>query len=285
MKVSYDFLCLDERDSPNLTELRNNTRKEIRNIKNRRFFGICGVIIPGAVYPQLNVEGRKIQEQILGKGKYRPFHYVEILNNSKFFSFLGKDESKRQSLIAKLNNLITKTKFKIIASFVDKQTLALNYGVFPKGKLTKITKIKPNLSKPTTPRTINLYEICLKSILKDYYEYLSKRNKRGLIIAEARGEKEDKELLDAFYSYQKTGAGSLSGKQIRERITDLLIIRKSQNHIGTQVADLITYPLYDYFIPDHNIRSDHLINRKSFEDKIISIKVFPKLSLIKQKKG
>ena len=276
MKISYDFLCLDERDSPNLTELRNKSRKEIRENKNRRYFGICGVIIPGAVYPELNIEGRRIQEKLLGKNTYHPFHYVEILNNSGFFAFLGKNPSKKQSLIAKLNNLIYKNNFKIISSFVDKQLIALNYGVFTKGKLTRINKIKPNLSKPSTPKTINLYEISLKYILKDYYDYLSKRKKRGLIIAEARGEKEDKELLNAFYLYHKIGAGSLSSKQIRERITDLLIIRKSQNHLGIQLADLITYPLYDKFVPNHNIRKDHLIYRQTYENKIKSIRVFPK---------
>ncbi len=278
MKASYDLLCLDERDSPNITELRNKSRKEVREIKNRRYFGICGVIIPGATYPQLNIQGRKIQEKILGENRYQPFHYVDILNNKDSFAFLGKDSSKRRSLIDRLNNLVAQSKFKVIASFIDKQLLALNYGIFPKGKLARIRKIKPNISRESTPRTINLYEISLKYILRDYYNYLSKRRKRGLIIAESRGEKEDKNLLDTFYMYQKTGAGSLSGKQIRDHITDLLIIRKSQNHIGIQLADLITYPLYDYMVPNHNTRNDHFIKKETFEDKILSINIFPKLT-------
>ena len=94
--------------------------------------------------------------------------------------------------------------------------------------------------------------------------------------------------------YQKIGAGSLSGKEIRDYITDLLIIQKSQNHLGTQLSDLISFPLFDYFIPNHNARSDHFIKKSSFENKIISLNIFPykneenkisSLPLIKQKKG
>lgn len=105
---------------------------------------------------------------------------------------------------------------------------------------------------------------------------------RGIIIAEARGEAEDKKLLDAFYQYQRTGAGSLSGRELRKYIVDLLIIRKSQNHLGTQIADLITYPVYDMFIPDHNSRNDHFITKKTLLGcKISNIRIFPQ----KPKKG
>lgn len=276
MKVAYDFLCLDERDSPNLSELRNKTRNEVKKIKNRRYFGLCGVIIPGAIYPDLNIEGRSIQEKVCGRGKYVPFHYVEILNNSNKFSFLGKDLSKRNSLVDRLNNLVGKTKFKVIASFIDKQELALQYGIFHGSKLTEMRRIKPNMSGPSTPRRINLYEISLKFVLNRYYDYLKARRKRGLIIAEARGEREDKDLLDAFYRYQKSGAGPLSGKELRSYITDLLIIRKSQNHIGLQIADLITYPVYDYLVPNHNIRNDHFIKLSGFQSKIEGLEIFPK---------
>lgn len=111
--------------------------------------------------------------------------------------------------------------------------------------------------------------------MQKYYNYLSQRKRRGLIIAEARGEKEDKLLLDTFYTFQKSGAGYLSGKEIREYITDLLIVRKNQNHIGCQLADLITYPTYDYFIPQHNVRTDHFIKKESIENKIFNVGIFP----------
>jgi hypothetical protein len=273
MKTSYDFLCLDEHDSPNLTELNDRSRKEISNLKNKRFFGICGVIIPGAIYPELNIEGRKIQEKCFGR--YIPFHYSEILNSSGRFAFLGKEQRKRRQVVDLLNNLVFDTKYKILSCFINKSGFALKYGVFHEKRLSEIRRIRPNLSKPSSPKKVNLYEISLKFILSRYYKHLVEHKKRGLIIAEARGEKEDNDLLDAFYHYQKSGAGSLSGRELRSCITDLLIIRKSQNHIGLQLADLITYPLYDYFIPNHNFRTDHFIKENAFEGKIFSIDVFP----------
>lgn len=190
-------------------------------------------------------------------------------------AFLGKYKNKRTSLVMQLNNFIIKEKFKIIASFVSKDKLALKYGIFPSGKLERINKIKPNISCQTTPKNINLYDIALKFILSEYYKYLASNKKRGVIIAEARGEREDSDLLNSFYRFQRLGAGSLSGRELRDKIVDLLIIRKKQNHLGLQLADLITYPLYDYFIPDHNVRNDHVIYKSSFEKKILSIKILP----------
>lgn len=294
MKISYDILAIDETGTPNLAEFYKKTRKEIKEYKDRFHFGLSGVIIPGAEYPDLNIRGRKIQEKCCGHEIYIPFHYVDILHNNKKWSFLGIKPDKKMSLIDLLNNLIKETNFKIISSFIDKKELALSFGIFPENKLDKVKKIKPNLCKPSFPNDINLYEVSLKFILTEFHNYLSKRRKRGIIIAEARGEKEDKQLLDTFYMYQKIGAGSLSGKEIRDYITDLLIIQKSQNHLGTQLSDLISFPLFDYFIPNHNVRSDHFIKKSSFEKKIISLNIFPykneenkisSLSLIKQKKG
>lgn len=275
MKVAYDFLCLDEFGSPNLSEFYNMTRSEVKNFTDRSHFGITGVIIPGAVYPEINIKGHKIQESIFGFNKFYPFHYAEILHNSKKFSFLGTDASKRSSLVDKLNNLINDTKMKIISNFVDKKRIALNFGRYTGGRLTAIGKIKPNISSTKEPKSINLYEISLKFIISEFYKYLKYKNLRGLIIAEARGELEDKNLLETFYRYQKSGAGSLTGPQIRERISDLLIIRKSQNHIGLQLSDLVCFPIFDYFVPNHKVRTDHFIKKDLIELKMKALSLFP----------
>lgn len=275
MKVSYDFLCLDEFGSPNLSEFRNKSRKEVKNFSERSHFGITGVIIPGALYPQINVSGRRLQEKILGLNNFRPFHYSEILHNSRNFSFLGVNKGKRTSLVDSLNNLLKDTNFKIISNFVDKKRIALNYGNYKADKLISISKIKPNISKTQDPSNINLYEISLKFIISEFYKHLKNKNLRGLIIAEARGEQEDRNMLDTFYQYQKLGAGSLSGTDIRERISDLLIIRKSQNHIGLQLADLVCFPVFDYFVPNHKVRTDHFIKRDLIEPKIKALSLFP----------
>lgn len=275
MKVSFDILCLDERDSPNLAELTSKNISEIKAIVNRRHFGLVGVIIPGATYPDINMEGRRIQEKCHGTNCYKPFHYVDILNNKSEYAFLGTDHAKRQGLIARLNTYVKENKFKIIASFIDKQKLALEYGVFKNGALSEIRKIKPNMLSSSTPRRINLYELALKNVLLEYYKYLNDRKKRGIIIAEGRGKVEDQQLLDAFYKYQRIGVSSLSGKELRSYIVDLLVVYKSQNHLGIQLADLVTYPVYDFKVPNHNVRVDHFIKEESLEGKVLSVKVFP----------
>lgn len=275
MKIKmYDFLFLDERDSPNLTELKGKTRIEIENLQNKRHFGLIGIILSSVNYPKLNMSGRRLQEKYFGKNKYYPLHYHDMLNNSGKFAFLGTGKY-RQSISMKLDYLLSVTDFKVIGSFVEKTSLALDYGIFTNKKLSFTRKIKPNISPKSEPDKINLYNIALKFLLADFFKYLKDRHRKGLIIAEARGDYEDSNLLDTFFRYQNEGTGSLTGKEIRENIIDLLVIKKSQNHIGLQIADILCYPCYDYFVPDHNARSDHLVRKERFDNKIVNINIFP----------
>lgn len=271
----YDFLFLDERDSPNLTELKNKSRSDIKSIPNKRFFGLCGITLSGVNYPDLNINGHKLQEKFFGPENYSPLHYYEMLNSCGKFSFVNNGDNRKITK-DRLDSFIKTIDFKIIGSFIDKSALALQYGRFTDSKFTQISKIKPNLTPITTPSKINLYDVALKFILKDYYSYLKDRHRKGLIIAEARGEKEDIALLNSFFRFQRIGTGSLSGKEVRENIIDLLVVKKVQNHIGIQLADLITYPFYDYFVPNHNTRNDHLIKKERLEEKIYKLSIFPK---------
>jgi hypothetical protein len=261
----YDFLCLDERDSPNLTELHGKTRKEIRESVNVRYFGLCGITLSGINYPSLFKQDNNLI----------PFHYIDILHKRDEYSWLLNDKGLCRSFLDRLNNLVYSTEYKIIGSFINKNELALQYGTYQNGKLSIIKKIRPNISPLTTPKKINLYDISLKILLVEYFKYLKDKRRKGLIIAESRGDYEDANLLNSFYKYQRSGTGSLPGKEIRENILDLLIVKKKQNHIGIQIADLITYPVYDYFIPGHNIRIDHFIKRENIEKKILSLQIYP----------
>lgn len=270
----YEFLCIDERDSPNLTEFNGKTRQEIKESKTRHF-GLCGITLSGINYPLLNISGKKIQEKFKQGKNLVPFHYVDILHKREDYSWLLANGDISRSFIDRLNNLAKSTDYKIIGSFIDKNELALQFGKFPNKKLTIINKIKPNISPATTPKKINLYDISLKFLLKEYFKHLEDKRRKGLIIAEARGDVEDQALLNSFYKYQILGIGSISGKTLRENILDLLIIKKKQNHIGIQLADLITYPVYDYFVEGHSKRNDHFIKSNAIENKILSINVFP----------
>jgi hypothetical protein len=270
----YDFLCLDERDSPNLTEFNGKTREEIKT-SSTRHFGLCGITLSAINYPLLNINGKRIQEKFKQKDALNPFHYIDILHKREEYSWLLKNKDVARSFLDRLNNLVKNTEYKIIGSFIDKNKLALQYGTFNNKVLTTINKIKPNISPITTPKKINLYDICLKFLLNDYFKYLKEKRRKGLIIAESRGDIEDLALLNSFYKYEIEGTGVISGKLLRENILDLLVLKKKQNHIGIQLADLITYPIYDYFIDGHSTRSDHFIKKDKIDNKILSIRIFP----------
>ena len=103
--------------------------------------------------------------------------------------------------------------------------------------------------------------MCLKHIVYEFYNYLTRRrlSSRGIIVAEARGEKEDTELRKAFHQIYYKGISSILPTQLRNIILDLFIVPKTQNYVGTQITDMLIYPTYDSLVQNHNSRSDHFI--------------------------
>ncbi|MBL7036577.1 hypothetical protein ISR94_01840 [Candidatus Microgenomates bacterium] len=94
---------------------------------------------------------------------------------------------------------------------------------------------------------------------------------RGIIVAEARGQREDSELRNAFKMIYKNRVGSIKPSEIRNQILDLFIVPKKQDYLGTQIADMVLYPTYDAVVSDHNSRSDHFISfERDLKNKLLS---------------
>ena len=108
----------------------------------------------------------------------------------------------------------------------------------------------------------NLYLLCLRYLLVSFYNFISDRlhPARGIIVAEARGKREDDELRTAFQKIYYYGVSSIKPTQFRRIILDLFIVPKTQDYVGTQLADMIVYPVYDGEVPNHSARKDHFIN-------------------------
>jgi hypothetical protein len=110
--------------------------------------------------------------------------------------------------------------------------------------------------------------------------FLTRKSGRGVVVAESRGDKEDLQLRNAFDLFLRNGVGQLSATDLRNKISDIFIVHKKQNHAGLQIADAIIYPTYDNFVPGHNVRTDHFVNFDSaIKPKLYkgdgSIKIFP----------
>lgn len=263
MNDNLYFLFLDEIYDPNLNSFRRLSKQEIFSHSNHLHFGMSSVYVPASCLNGLYLKSNKIKTKYYQESKGLIFHYIDILNTRDKFSDLAKNNKKSQSFRDSINNFLAQAEFKFNCIFVDKHELIKNFGKFgPDNKVAKIKKIGSNLFPQSPFVNYNLYLLCLRQILIDFYAFLSDKNNsaRGMVIAEARGEREDTELREAFNKIYYHGVGKITANKLRNIILDLFIVPKKQNYIGTQLADLVLYPTYDARVPMHGKRTDHFIN-------------------------
>lgn len=278
MVDSFYFLCIDEIYTPNLNQFLKLKKTDIFTHLNHWHFGIGGVIISAASLSELNVSLRKLQAKHYPKKISPVLHYNDILHSKDLYSDLAKDPRKKRSFTDSLCYWVNSQEYYFLASFIDSHELIKKYGTFDRdGNIKNIKKIRGNIYPQSLAKDYNLYSLALKFMMKEFYEFLSRKKfpARGIIISEARGKKEDIELRDTFYKLQCGSISTISPTNLRQTIVDLLIVHKNQNHGGLQLADLLLYPTYDAMIPNHSKRNDHFI---SF-DRIIKSKLFNSKSI------
>lgn len=268
------FLFLDEIYSPNLNDLLKLKKKEIFSHPNHKHFGISGAIISAAHLNDLNLKARRIKNKYYPDNENIIFHYVDILHGRDSFSDLYGNEKKKISFGQSLSSLIKDLDFKYQCVFIDKHELLKKFGVYDQEeKLIRIRKIGSNMFPKSPALDYNLYLLCLKSMLEFFFKFLVNRRiqARGIVINEARGEREDTELREAFNKININGISSISPKEFRKIILDLFIVPKRQNYIGTQLADLILYSTYDGTVSYHSPRKDHFISfEKLLKSKLLN---------------
>ena len=138
------------------------------------------------------------------------------------FVFL-RDEQQRALFMDRLDRIIKKADFTIIAAAIDKR----------------------GLEQPH-----DLYEIALRNCMERTYGFLKNRGERKRtthIIIEGRGSKEDRQLMEAFRRIQH---GKNSSGQTLPGL-DIVFADKKANSAGLQIADLTARPIGRHFIDPH----------------------------------
>lgn len=268
------FLFLDEIYAPNLNDMLRFSKKDIFTRVNHLHFGIAGVLVPGSRLQDLVLKSAGIKRRYYPHLQTLIFHYVEILNDKGIFSDLLKNHQKKQGFTSSLSSFVKNFVFKYDCVFIDKHELIKKHGIFDSsGRIVRIRKIGSNLFPKSPVLDYNLYLLCLRKMLENFFVFLSdrKRPARGVVVAEARGEREDTELRMAFNKIYYQGISSIKPRDLRGVILDLFIVPKKQDYVGTQLADLVLYPTYDGAVPFHNKRNDHFISYSGFlKDKLLS---------------
>jgi hypothetical protein len=92
------------------------------------------------------------------------------------------------------------------------------------------------------------------------------------IIAEKRGNREDRELHLAFQRIVTSGSEFVSGTRFRAIRFTLRFLPKAMNIVGTQLADLAAYPMARHVLDAAKPNPAYDVVRRKLS---VALKVFP----------
>jgi hypothetical protein len=138
-----------------------------------------------------------------------------------------KDANIKSRFMAGISNVMTASKYDLIAVSINKEKLNQNHGY------------------PTNP-----YSLSLAFALESLVLYLEgkKLERETYIIAEARGGKEDQKLFATFNQILSNGTTYCSAERFKRHKLQVLFRTKANNIIGHQIADLAAYPTARFVI-------------------------------------
>ena len=261
------IMCIDENGgSNNLTYVLKQIMNGKQISEDDKYFTITGCIFTKEDYynskNEFNVLKNKywkdsiFYDKKLGKRRVC-FHSRDIRKHNGCFNdnVINHDE-----FMIDLSNTMKNIKCKIISISINMYEY-LKYGY-----------------------THNVYNVAFDFLLERYV-YNTYSNKKGIIMLEARGKAEDKELLEHISKVIKyTGTKKISSKELKSKIKGVYFNPKwnedyTSTYVGLEITDLFSYPIHKFI--KRNVKDKAFL---SFEDKIVGypdyinkgIKIFPK---------
>jgi hypothetical protein len=184
-----------------------------------------------------------------------PLHSIDIRKGQKNFVFLS-DAAKRQPFYERINEIMS-LDYTLIAGVIRKEKHVQRYG----------------------PAASNPYGLAMEFTMERLLPLLESKNQTDVyLIAEARGKKEDAELLTSFNNVITRGTSYVAASRFAKIQFHLLMERKSSNVIGTQLADLVAYPIARHVLSPGSPNPAFDVFREKFYDgpgKINGLKIFP----------
>lgn len=178
-------------------------------------------------------------------------HSRDIRKAQKDFSFL-LNPTMRQPFYERINQVVADANLEIIISAIKKQEHKQKYG----------------------RNAVNPYDLALEFSMERLLNLLESENEKSVVIvAEARGKKEDAELEQSFLKIISYGTNHFLADRFKRINFTLKFIEKKMNIVGTQLADLIGYPVARQILnPNKENPAYQIICNKLYQNKI---KLFP----------
>lgn len=190
-------------------------------------FLLCGLLISEENYEQTRNQINTLKNSIWGN-KEVILHSRDIRKCNKEFQVLF-DDNLKQKFYLDLNAIIQNSKYRILASAIDKAKYIKNYG-----KLSD-----------------DVYELSLSFIIERAIFCLDEKNDPNIqleIVIEKRGKKEDKKLDEHFQKLLSRGTNYVTPERLKAIGIKIVFKDKKENINGLQLADLVAYPLARYVI-------------------------------------
>ena len=152
-------------------------------------------------------------------------HTSDIVRNRRGFEPLI-DRRLRDAFLARLNELMERLPFQVIACAIKKEEHVEKYGL----------------------SAINPYSLSLSILVERFCFEIGNISNGGSIIVERRDQTLDRSLESAWNELRNRGTHYLRGSTIRRRISGLHLRYKHENIAGLQLADLIVSPIGRHII-------------------------------------
>ncbi|WP_070138422.1 DUF3800 domain-containing protein [Crocinitomix algicola] len=220
-------------------------------------FLLCGVLFNQGTYESLRQEFNELKTEIWLDKKVI-FHSRDIRKCEKEFQVLF-DMKLKAKFYKKLNQVISNSQYKIIASAINKNRYIKQYGRLGN----------------------DVYELSLSFIIERAVFYLDSLNKNRIelnIVIEKRGKKEDRQLHEHFQRLLARGTGFVSSERLKNYNIDIDFKDKRDNINGLQLADLIAYPVARYVIDPKRANPSFEVFQQKFyskNGKRYGLKIFP----------
>lgn len=268
LKRDIDYImCIDENgSSSNLTYVLKQISNEKELSEDDKYFTITGCIFTKDDY----FNSKRLIKSLKNKYWNNGVFYDTKSKRDKEICFHSRDIRKHNGCFN--DNVINYNEFMIDLSDTMKDIKC------------KIISISVNIYEYLKKGyTHNIYNVAFDFLLERYI-YDTENNKKGIIMLEARGKEEDKELLKHISKViNHTGTKKISSKELRNKIDGVYFNPKwnedyNFTYVGLEITDLFSYPIHKYI--KRNIKDKAFI---IFEDKIVGypnynnkgIKIFP----------
>lgn len=169
-------------------------------------------------------------------------HTADITRNKNGFEQL-KDSVFRSYFYDKLNSLMRSIPYTVVACVIRKHNHYNRYG-----------------SNAWDP-----YQFSLE-VLVERFCFAIEKFSQGLIVAEERGPRLDRDLTQAWLSIKRKGTQYVKSPRIANRIVDFLMKSKSDNIAGLQLADLVVSPIGRHILGKSDKEDWQIIKQKFRRD-------------------